>query len=214
MHTHLLTNVMRWPMEVFDQTPIGRILNRFSKEIEVVDVTLPQNLRSWLLQFFSVTSRFSAFMKLRFPLRLPFHLVSSFIEINNLCHRWRGRAVPFLCAISSSLCFTARDTNWLWWSASLPWNQRDALSIVMGRFIAMFIGKLSHLWTKNSQQKFFIKSFDCAALNWRFFHSCFFPSSFGNGHICRIFSRCTIHRVVNILAGNNRRRQRNAFHPA
>lgn len=98
MHTHLLTNVIRWPMEVFDQTPIGRILNRFSKEIEVVDVTLPQNLRSWLLQFFSVTSRFSAFLKLRFPLKLPVHLVTSLLKMNNLCHRWRGRAEPFLFA--------------------------------------------------------------------------------------------------------------------
>lgn len=57
MHTLLLLAVMRWPMETFDQTPIGRILNRFSKEIDVVDVGLPLNIRSWLTQFFSVISR-------------------------------------------------------------------------------------------------------------------------------------------------------------
>lgn len=54
MHSVLLTKVMRWPMDVFDQTPIGRILNRFSKEIDVVDATLPLNLRSWMQQFFAV----------------------------------------------------------------------------------------------------------------------------------------------------------------
>lgn len=61
MHTILLTNVMRWPMETFDQTPVGRILNRFSKEIEVVDTTLPLNLRSWLTQFFAVNLHLKAF---------------------------------------------------------------------------------------------------------------------------------------------------------
>jgi len=54
MHNILLTNVLRWPMEVFDQTPIGRILNRFSKEVDVVDTVLPQNIRSWIQQFFGV----------------------------------------------------------------------------------------------------------------------------------------------------------------
>lgn len=54
MHTMLLTNVLRWPMEMFDQTPIGRILNRFSKDVDVVDSTLPTNIRSWLTQAFSV----------------------------------------------------------------------------------------------------------------------------------------------------------------
>jgi hypothetical protein len=41
-------------MDVFDQTPIGRILNRFSKEIDIVDASLPQNIRSWIMQFFAV----------------------------------------------------------------------------------------------------------------------------------------------------------------
>jgi len=59
MHQMLLTNVMRWPMEMFDQTPIGRILNRFSKEIDTVDILLPQNLKSWMMQFFAVNLKFN-----------------------------------------------------------------------------------------------------------------------------------------------------------
>ena len=36
-HHSLLWGVMRSPMSFFDITPIGRILNRFSKDIESID---------------------------------------------------------------------------------------------------------------------------------------------------------------------------------
>lgn len=58
LHGVLLENVMRWPMELFDQTPVGRILNRFSKEIDILDIVLPENLRSFMLQFFGVNFNF------------------------------------------------------------------------------------------------------------------------------------------------------------
>lgn len=54
MHVYLLTGVLRLPLWFFDQTPIGRILNRFSTDVDVIDTTLPQNLRSWIQQFFGV----------------------------------------------------------------------------------------------------------------------------------------------------------------
>lgn len=54
MHESLLTNVLRWAMMLFDTTPMGRILNRFSKDVDTVDNVLPQCLRAWLMTFFSV----------------------------------------------------------------------------------------------------------------------------------------------------------------
>ncbi|XP_058124357.1 multidrug resistance-associated protein 1 isoform X3 [Anopheles coustani] len=56
MHELLLTYVLRWPMSLFDTTPLGRVLNRFSKDVDTVDNTLPQLVRSFIAQFFSVVA--------------------------------------------------------------------------------------------------------------------------------------------------------------
>ncbi|XP_028278726.1 ATP-binding cassette sub-family C member 2 isoform X2 [Parambassis ranga] len=49
MHSRLLNNILRVPMVFFDTTPIGRIVNRFAKDIFTVDEAIPQSFRSWLL---------------------------------------------------------------------------------------------------------------------------------------------------------------------
>ncbi|KAL7635871.1 UNVERIFIED_CONTAM: hypothetical protein RMT77_013688 [Armadillidium vulgare] len=49
LHSNLLNNVVHLPTFFFDTNPIGRILNRFSKDLDTLDNTLPWNLRSWLM---------------------------------------------------------------------------------------------------------------------------------------------------------------------
>lgn len=44
MHHTILNGVMRAPLLYFDTTPVGRILSRFSKDIDVIDVKLPQQI--------------------------------------------------------------------------------------------------------------------------------------------------------------------------
>uniref|UniRef100_A0A3Q2NT43 Canalicular multispecific organic anion transporter 1 n=1 Tax=Fundulus heteroclitus TaxID=8078 RepID=A0A3Q2NT43_FUNHE len=49
LHSRLLNNILRVPMLFFDTTPIGRVVNRFAKDIFTVDETIPQSFRSWIL---------------------------------------------------------------------------------------------------------------------------------------------------------------------
>ncbi|KAM3606183.1 uncharacterized protein V6R79_012047 [Siganus canaliculatus] len=49
LHSRLLNNLLRVPMLFFDTTPIGRVVNRFAKDIFTVDEAIPQSIRSWLL---------------------------------------------------------------------------------------------------------------------------------------------------------------------
>ncbi|XP_046612728.1 multidrug resistance-associated protein 1 isoform X10 [Neodiprion virginianus] len=53
LHEVMLSNSMKSPLSFFDQTPMGRILNRFGKDVDIIDNTLPNNFRSWIQTFFS-----------------------------------------------------------------------------------------------------------------------------------------------------------------
>ena len=45
LHDQLLVHILGSPMSFFDTTPVGRITNRFSKDIDEVDIMLPLNFK-------------------------------------------------------------------------------------------------------------------------------------------------------------------------
>ncbi|XP_073684496.1 ATP-binding cassette sub-family C member 3 isoform X2 [Garra rufa] len=56
LHQALLDNKFHTPQSFFDTTPIGRIINRFSKDIYVIDEVLPSTILMFLGTFFASVS--------------------------------------------------------------------------------------------------------------------------------------------------------------
>nr|XP_046256958.1 canalicular multispecific organic anion transporter 1 isoform X2 [Scatophagus argus] len=85
MHSKLLNNILRVPMVFFDTTPIGRVVNRFAKDIFTVDETIPMSIRSWILCLLGVLGTLFViclatpfFIIIIIPLALIYYFVQRF----------------------------------------------------------------------------------------------------------------------------------------
>ncbi|XP_048588131.1 multidrug resistance-associated protein 1 [Nematostella vectensis] len=79
LHERLLFNILRSPMSFFESTPVGRIVNRFSKDIFVIDDTLPRSYRTLMTCIVSVLGSMIAisfatplFLTVVFPLAIVY----------------------------------------------------------------------------------------------------------------------------------------------
>ncbi|XP_044034326.1 ATP-binding cassette sub-family C member 3 isoform X1 [Siniperca chuatsi] len=51
MHRNMLQGVLRAPQAFFESTPTGRLLNRFSKDVDAIDSHIPDNIDIWMRTF-------------------------------------------------------------------------------------------------------------------------------------------------------------------
>uniref|UniRef100_A0A9J8C2A5 ATP-binding cassette, sub-family C (CFTR/MRP), member 3 n=1 Tax=Cyprinus carpio carpio TaxID=630221 RepID=A0A9J8C2A5_CYPCA len=50
-HLHMLHAILRAPQAFFEATPSGRVLNRFSKDVDTIDSVIPENIDIWMRTF-------------------------------------------------------------------------------------------------------------------------------------------------------------------
>ena len=86
LHQSILVNVMHSPMSFFETTPLGRIVNRFSKDVSTIDDKVPMSLVSFLRTFFSCLGTIVA-ISFATPIFLvvivPLGVVYIFIQVNS-----------------------------------------------------------------------------------------------------------------------------------
>ncbi|KAJ3036950.1 hypothetical protein HDV00_002198 [Rhizophlyctis rosea] len=66
MHNRALESVFRAPLRFFDTTPLGRIINRFSTDIEQIATDLPEYIRMFLM-YISMTAANFVYIATIFP---------------------------------------------------------------------------------------------------------------------------------------------------
>lgn len=57
LHNSMLHSIFRCRMGFFESTPVGRIINRFSKDMEAIEEIIPDNYKLFVQIFFLVIVR-------------------------------------------------------------------------------------------------------------------------------------------------------------
>ena len=87
LHYVLLDKILHAPMSFFDTTPLGRVLNRFSRDLDVIDSNVPVFLRGWLFNIAPllstvviITYSSPIFLAVLIPLGCFYYLIQVFIQ--------------------------------------------------------------------------------------------------------------------------------------
>ncbi|KAI1280801.1 Multidrug resistance-associated protein 1 [Halotydeus destructor] len=85
LHRDILARILRSPMSFFDTTPLGRIVNRFSKDVDTVDSIIPETLSGWLecllqvvASFFIISYATPLFLTVIVPISVVYYYIQKF----------------------------------------------------------------------------------------------------------------------------------------
>ncbi len=84
LHHELLINILHSPMTFFETTPLGRIVNRFSKDIDIIDDLVPRTFVGFLrssLELLAAICTISFAMPLFLTVILPLGIFYFFVQV-------------------------------------------------------------------------------------------------------------------------------------
>ena len=105
LHRGLLTNIMHAPMLFFETTPLGRIVNRFSQDMYVIDETIRRAVSDVLMTAFpllGVLVVVSYVTPLFLSVVLPLGLLYAFIQVR-VCAEPHFRCIRHRCGSSAAV---------------------------------------------------------------------------------------------------------------
>ena len=129
LHRSLLINIMHSPMSFFDTTPLGRIVNRFSKDLYTIDDTIPRCVTDFFwcsLEIIGMVAAISYATPL-FLATLPVCAIFYFyIQVNE--SRRKESLEPVFCRGEFSCCIDGR--LWILILSSLKLNSLQQVFII------------------------------------------------------------------------------------
>lgn len=91
LHKEMLQSVLRAPMSFFDTTPIGRIISRFSRDINGIDQLLPQNFQQMfttvlnlLASYIYIGTALPIFYSVAVPVTIGYWVLQRFFNRSSL----------------------------------------------------------------------------------------------------------------------------------
>lgn len=84
VHEIFVTNMFRVPCKFFDVTPIGRLLSRFTKDVEIVDSKLPSVLWDFVICSMEVDFFFVKLINISWMKRTKIHRFDSAVNYSIL----------------------------------------------------------------------------------------------------------------------------------
>ena len=93
LHHRLLLNILRCSMTFFETIPLGRILNRFSADIEMLDSSMPEKINEFLICLFEcvaimvvISVSTPVFLATIIPLAVLYYFTQVYKSRSNFVH--------------------------------------------------------------------------------------------------------------------------------
>ncbi|KAJ4459649.1 Multidrug resistance-associated protein [Paratrimastix pyriformis] len=143
LHNNLIDNILQAPLYWYETTPTGRILNRFSKDMDMVDVEVQNSLTSYLQTAFTVIGSLFIISRATLWFLLPLAGIAALYFFIQQYYRRTSRELQRLESISRTPVFhhfqqslnglaSIRSVFRPWWGGDVGVETRAIFGTVIG----------------------------------------------------------------------------------